>query len=79
VNVDIKFTRSKAKDAINVQLSNDPDATKIQLTEQQFKDRYPLDYNKLIDECRERYSLKFRTPKWGLTAYILLILLHFLC
>ncbi|MCD6273027.1 MAG: DUF3644 domain-containing protein, partial [Deltaproteobacteria bacterium] len=44
VNVDIKFTRSKAKDAINVQLSNDPDATKIQLTEQQFKDRYPLDY-----------------------------------
>ncbi|MFH1320485.1 MAG: DUF3644 domain-containing protein [Bacteroidota bacterium] len=56
VNVDIKFTRSKAKDAINVQLSNDPDATKIQLTEQQFKDRYPLDYQKLIAECRERYS-----------------------
>ena len=23
--------------------------------------------------------LKFRTPKWGLTAYILFILLHFLC
>jgi len=56
VNVDIKFTRSKAKDAINVQLSNDPDATKIQLTEQQFKDRYPLDYQKLIAECRGRYS-----------------------
>ena len=56
VNVDIKFTRSKAKDAINVQLSNDPDATKIQLTEQQFKDRYPLDYYLLIDECRERYT-----------------------
>ena len=56
VNVDIKFTRSKAKDAINVQLSNDPDATKIQLTEQQFKDRYPLDYLKLIAECRERYT-----------------------
>ncbi len=56
VNVDIKFTRSKTKDAINVQLSNDPDATKIQLTEQQFKDRYPLDYQKLIVECRERYA-----------------------
>lgn len=55
VNVDIKFTRSKAKDAINVQISNDPNATKIQFTEQQFKDRYPLDYYKLIDECRERY------------------------
>jgi len=56
VNVDIKFTRSRAKDAINVQLSNDQDATKIQLTEQQFKDRYPFDYLKLIAECRERYA-----------------------
>jgi len=64
VNVDIKFTRSKAKDAINVQISNDPDAAKIQLTEQQFKDRYPLDYYKLIDECRERYSDFKLVPKF---------------
>lgn len=56
VNVDIKFTRSRTKDAINVQLSNDPDATKIQLTEQQFKNKYPLDYQKLVAECRERYT-----------------------
>ena len=56
VNVDVKFSRSKATDALSVQLSRESDAMKVQLTEQQFKDRYPLTYAELTAECRARYS-----------------------
>lgn len=56
VNVELAFSRSKADDALKVQLSNEPDAIKVQLTEEQLKDRYPLTYEKLTLECNERYS-----------------------
>ena len=56
VNIDFKYSRSKAHDALNYQLTNDPNAAKIQLTEQQIKDRYPLKYKDLTDLCSERYS-----------------------
>lgn len=55
VSVDVRFSRSKASNALSVQLSRDPDAMKVQLTEQQFKDRYPYTYRQLTDECRRRY------------------------
>lgn len=56
VNIDFKYSRSKAHDALNYQLTNDPNAPKIQFTEQQIKDRYPLTYKNLTDKCRQRYS-----------------------
>lgn len=56
VNIEIKFSRSKVSDALNVQLTNDPSAPKLQLTEEQVKDRYPLNYAALTEECRLRYS-----------------------
>lgn len=56
VNVDVRFSRSKAADSLAVQLSREPDAMKVQLTEQQFKDRYPLTYRDLTKECRARYT-----------------------
>lgn len=56
VNVDVRFSRSRAADALSVQWSRESDALKVQLTEQQFKDRYPLTYRGLTDECRTRYS-----------------------
>ena len=56
VNVDIKFTRSKAKDALNVKISNDPNATEVRLTEEQIREKYPWDYNTLSQKCSERYS-----------------------
>jgi hypothetical protein len=55
INVNINFTKSKVKDAINVQISNDPNAIKVQLTDEQFKTRWPMDYEKLTKECRRRY------------------------
>lgn len=56
VNVEVKYTRSKATDAINYRLSNDPNATEIRLTEQQILEKYPLDYRSLTEECKTRYS-----------------------
>jgi hypothetical protein len=56
VNVELRFIRSKAKDALNVRLSADPNATQIRLTEEQIRDRYPWDYKRLSQTCRGRYS-----------------------
>lgn len=56
VNIEVVFSRSKASDALKVQLSNDPDAPRLHLSEEQIKDRYPLNYNALTQECQTRYS-----------------------
>lgn len=56
VNVEVKYTRSKATDAINYRLSNDPNAPEIRLTEQQILEKYPLNYKSLTEECKDRYS-----------------------
>jgi hypothetical protein len=56
VNVDVRFSRSTASGALSVQLSNDPSATKIQLTEEQLKQKWPFTYETLTSACRERYS-----------------------
>jgi len=56
VNIDIKFTRSKAKDALGVQITNNLDAPEVRLTEEQIRESYPWDYDRLTDACRERYK-----------------------
>jgi hypothetical protein len=56
VNVEVNFAKSKAKEALEVQLSNDPSAFKIQYTEQQFKSKYPMNYEELQKRCKERYE-----------------------
>ena len=56
VNVEVRFTRSTAKDALAVKVTNDPTALSIRLTEEQFLEKYPWDYETLTDKCRERYS-----------------------
>ena len=56
VNIDVKFTRSKAKDALGVQISNDPNAPAVRVTEEQVRQKYPWDYDKLTAECKARYS-----------------------
>jgi hypothetical protein len=42
LNLDIAFSKSKSKDVIKMVLSNDPNATKIILSEEQINERYPL-------------------------------------
>lgn len=55
VNIDIKFTRSKVKDAIGVQVTNNPKAPEVRLTEELIRERYPWDYARLTQECVRRY------------------------
>jgi hypothetical protein len=56
VNINVTFSRSKVKDALQVQLSGDPGATPITLTEEQIRQKYRLTYGELIKECKKRYS-----------------------
>ena len=62
VNVEVRFTRSKAKDALAVQVTNNPHAPAIRLTEEQVRERYPWDYSKLTEECKKRYG-NFKVDK----------------
>lgn len=56
VNVELKFLRSKADEAMKVQVTNDPTAPKVQLTEEHLKDKYPFNYKTLTAMCSTRYS-----------------------
>ena len=56
VRVQVKFERSKLSTASKVQITNDPDAVKVVLTEEDLRDRYPWDYRALTAKCAERYS-----------------------
>lgn len=56
LNFDIRFTKSKSKDVPAVRITTDPEAPKVQLTEEQVLEQYPWTYRKLVSKCRERYS-----------------------
>ena len=56
VNIDMKFTRSQVKDAIEVRFSQSPDALEVLVTEEQKLKQYPWRYKKLTEECGKKYS-----------------------
>jgi len=56
INIDVKFIRSKAKDALNVQLTNNPYAPEVRMTEENIKEKYPWDYKELLERLKKRYS-----------------------
>lgn len=56
LNMKVSFSRSTSKDDIKVALSQDENAVKIQLTEEQLKAKYPFDYQELTNRCKKRYS-----------------------
>jgi len=64
IRVQVKFERSKLATASKVQITNDPDAVKVILTEQDVRDRYPWDYKALGAKCGERYSNYKRDSKF---------------
>ncbi len=55
VTVELKFIRTKARDAMPVQVTNDPSAPSVKLTEENILEKYPWDYAKLTEKCRQRY------------------------
>jgi len=64
VNVELKFLKSKADNAIKVQVTNDPGAPKVQLTEEHLKDKYPLNYAALTKACCDRYTDFMQNQKY---------------
>lgn len=56
VNIDVKFIRSKARGALAVRFSKNPKATAIRLSDEQVREKYPWDYERLTKECNKRYS-----------------------
>ena len=58
IDIEVKFTRSKAKDAPGVHIVNseDPDVMEVRMIEEDIREEYPWDYNELTQKCRKRYS-----------------------
>lgn len=56
VSVNITFVKSSDSDAILTRVTNDPSATPIRLTDDEFSTRYPWDYKTLTDRCKQRYT-----------------------
>jgi hypothetical protein len=56
IRFNVKIERSSEKNISKVRLSNDSDALKIVLSEDDFRDRYPWDFKELVDRLKKRYS-----------------------
>ena len=61
VNININFVKSTTANAIKVQLGKGEGAP-LQLTEEQIRDKYPWDYDDLIEKMKERY-INFKLNK----------------
>lgn len=83
LNMDVRFSKSKSKDDIKVAITQDEKAIKVVLTEEELKEKYPMDYFTLTKKCRERYkdfklSSKYHScrkkysndPKYAYTRYL---------
>ncbi len=55
VNIPMKFNRSKSEDASDVRITSNPNALEVRLTEENIREKYPWDYNKLTTVCQTRY------------------------
>jgi len=56
INVEVRFVSSKSSAAAPVHFTTDQNAPKVQLSEEQIRERYPWDYKELTKQCRECYS-----------------------
>jgi len=55
LRLDLKFLRSAEPSAQKVVITNDPSATPISISEEDFRQRYPWDYRILTTRLRKRY------------------------
>ena len=56
VRLQLKLEKSSLANASKVQVSKDDDAVKVQLSEQDIRERYPWDYGELCTRLTARYS-----------------------
>jgi len=67
VNIDISFTKSKAKEAITAQLAKDNVALTVINTEEDIMQKYPWQYKDLAEKLKRRYShFKFNQKFWSI-------------
>ena len=55
LDLEIRFVRSRAEEALNVRVTVDPSAPVVQLKEEDIRDRYPWDYRLLTNHLKGRY------------------------
>lgn len=72
LTVQLKMKRSMAGDAAKVVITDDPNATPVFLSEEDFKRNFPWDYAELTKQLQKRYSdfkitLKYHTIRRPLT------------
>ena len=56
LHVDVKMKRSKDADASRFVMSNDPDAIKMHVDEENIRETYPWDYRILTERLKRRYA-----------------------
>lgn len=56
LRIDVKFQKVKSTSGLPVKISNDPQATAVFLSEEDFTDKYPWDYDILSTRLSKRYS-----------------------
>lgn len=65
LNLKLKYTKATSSDAILVTNSNDSNALKVTLTEEEITNNYPLTYDDLLTECKDRYSNFKKNPEFN--------------
>ncbi|MBU1039668.1 MAG: DUF3644 domain-containing protein [Proteobacteria bacterium] len=64
VDLEVRFVKSKDKNAMDIRVTNNPNAPEVRLNEQQLSEKYPLNFAALINACKERYSDFKRTDQF---------------
>lgn len=55
VNIKVRLHRSTGADGIGLKVTNNKDALEIKISDEQFREKYPIDYRQLTKQCRTRY------------------------
>ena len=64
LRIDVKFQKVKSTSGLPVQVTNDPSTTAVYLSEEDFADKYPWDYDILSTRLSKRYSDFKRNEKY---------------
>jgi hypothetical protein len=56
LEINLSFKRCATDAAVSVAITNDPNAPKVNVSEEDIRKQYPWDYNELTTRCRDRYS-----------------------
>jgi hypothetical protein len=64
LTLNLRMKRTSAGEGLKVAITDDPDAPKVFLKEEDFKNRFPWDYAQLTSKLRKRYSDFKATQKY---------------